>query len=154
MKSTLRTDDKETWKTVIVAQDDSLSELVASVYGWVDANNLKLVRKYNPQIEDIDRIAVGQKIIFPPLPALNRGPNFTVHIGSFRSLEGARDLFQKSMREGYEVYILPSYDLRNGKVFRVTLGNFDSRQDAEDFAATVLDKGVSGYARVIHLDTR
>ncbi len=154
MKSTLRTDDKETWKTVIVAQDDSLSELVASVYGWVDANNLKLVRKYNPQIEDIDRIAVGQKIIFPPLPALNRGPNFTVHIGSFRSLEGARDLFQKSMREGYEVYILPSYDLRNGKVFKVALGDFNSRQAAEDFAATVLKDGLSDYATAIKIGDR
>ena len=154
MKSTLRTDDKETWKTVIVEQDDSLSKLVASVYGRVDANNLKLVRKYNPQIEDIDRIAVGQKIIFPPLPALNRGPTFTVHIGSFRSLEGARDLFQKSMREGYEVYILPSYDLRNDKVFRVTLGNFNSRQEAEDFAATVLKDGLSDYARAIKIGDR
>ena len=154
MKSTLRVDDKETWKTFIVKEGDTLLRLVTTVYGWADANNLKLVRKYNPQIEDIDRIAVGQKIIFPPLPALNPGPTFTVHIGSFRSLEGTRDLFQKSMREGYEVYILPSYDLRNGKVFRVTLGNFNSRQEAEDFAATVLDKGVSGYARVIHLDTK
>jgi len=154
MKSTLRVDDKETWKTFIVKEGDTLLRLVTTVYGWADANNLKLVRKYNPQIEDIDRIAVGQKIIFPPLPALNPGPTFTVHIGSFRSLEGTRDLFQKSMREGYEVYILPSYDLRNGKVFRVTLGNFNSRQEAEDFAATVLKGGLSDYARVIHLDTR
>ena len=154
MKSTLSTDDKEALKTLIVAQDDSLSKLVASVYGQADANNLKLVRKYNPEIEDIDRIAVGQKIIFPPLPALNPGPTFTVHIGSFRSLESARDLFQKSMREGYEVYILPSYDLRNDKVFRVTLENFNSLQGAEDFAATVLKDGLSDYARVIHLNTR
>lgn len=153
-ESTLRTDDKGAWKTLIVEQDDSLSKLVASVYGQTDANNLKLVRKYNPEIEDIDRIAVGQKIIFPPLPALNPGPTFTVHIGSFRSLEGAQDLFQKSMREGYEVYISPSYDRRNGKLFRVTLGNFSSRQEAEDFAATVLDKGVSGYARAIKIGDR
>jgi type II secretory pathway predicted ATPase ExeA len=67
IESTLRPDGKETWKTVIVKQGDSFSKLLAIVYGRASENNLKLVQKYNPQIEDINRIQVGQKIIFPPL---------------------------------------------------------------------------------------
>jgi hypothetical protein len=59
---------KETWETVIVKPGDSVSKLLLMVYGRVNENNLKLVHKHNPQIEDIDIIEVGQKIIFPPLP--------------------------------------------------------------------------------------
>ncbi len=66
MDSTLGAEDKDTWKTVIVKQGDSLSKLVAAVYGRVNENNLKLVREHNPVIEDINRIELGQKIIFPP----------------------------------------------------------------------------------------
>ena len=65
--STSRAGDKEIWKTVIVKQGDSFSKLVTSVYGQASENNLKLVHKHNPQIEDINRIRVGQKIIFPPI---------------------------------------------------------------------------------------
>jgi type II secretory pathway predicted ATPase ExeA len=71
IESTLKADGKETWKTVIVKRGDSFSKLVAGVYGRANENNLKLVQKYNPQIHDINRLMVGQKIIFPPLPSTN-----------------------------------------------------------------------------------
>jgi cell division septation protein DedD len=58
------------------------------------------------------------------------------------------------LKEGYEVYIIPVYDTKKGKFFRVTLGNFKSHKEAEDFAATILKKGISDYAEAIWLEMR
>ena len=66
IESGLRGEDRASWKSVIVKEGDNLSKLAAAVYGRTDEDNLKLVRKNNPEIRDINRIAVGQKIIFPP----------------------------------------------------------------------------------------
>jgi general secretion pathway protein A len=84
-QSTFRAEDKGSWKSVIVRKGDTLSKLALTVYGRVNENNLKMVHMYNPEIQDISRIAVGQKIIFPPLSALDQSPTFTVHIASFKS---------------------------------------------------------------------
>jgi type II secretory pathway predicted ATPase ExeA/cell division septation protein DedD len=152
IEATPKTEDKETWKIIMVKRGDSLSELVASVYGRAHAENVNLVRTHNPEIEDINRIEVGQRIIFPPLFSSDQAPPFTVDIASFRQPEDARDVCQKLNEDGYEVYILPGYEVGEGKVFRVTLGKFDSFQNAEDFAATILKAGVSDYAKTIHLE--
>jgi hypothetical protein len=153
-ESTLRADDEDTWKIIMVREGDSVSRLVASVYGWANASNLKLVRKYNPQIPDLNRIQVSQKIIFPPLSVLYQGPTFTVHIATFKHFEHAQNLFQELRRKGYRAHIIPAHDIHKGEGFGVSLGNFNNRQEAEDFAATVLDKGVSGYARAIKIGDR
>ena len=94
---------------------------------------------------------MGQKIIFPPLAELDQGPTFTVHIASFKPFDNARELFQKLMREGYEVYIIPIYNPQKGKVFRIALGNFMSLQEAENYVAEILKKGVSKYAKTMRL---
>ena len=66
IESSLRVEDRESWKSVIVKEGDTLSKLAAAVYGRADEDNLKLIHKHNPEIKDINRIEVGQKIIFPP----------------------------------------------------------------------------------------
>jgi general secretion pathway protein A len=154
MESSLRADDEDTWKIVIARSGDSVSRLVASVYGWANASSLNLVWKYNPQIRDLNRIQVSQEIIFPPLSVLYQGPTFTVHIATFKHFEHAQNLFQELRKKGYRAHIISAHDIRKGEGFGVSLGNFNDRQEAEDFAATVLDKGVSGYAKVIHLNTK
>lgn len=55
------------WKSLVVKKGDSFSKLVASVYGRSNKTNQKLVHKHNPHIQNVHRIEIGQKIIFPPL---------------------------------------------------------------------------------------
>ncbi len=154
MEDILLNEDKESWEYVIVKKGDTLSKLAMAVYGQANEDNVKLVHKHNPQIEDINWIQVGQKIIFPPLSLSDQGPPFTVHISSFKTSKTAQALFEKLKKEGFEVYIVPANNSSKGQVFRVTLGNFDSRQEAEDFGATILKKRVSDYAKTIQLEMR
>jgi type II secretory pathway predicted ATPase ExeA/phage tail protein X len=143
--------------TVIVKQGDTLTLLAMSVYGRVNENILKWVQDKNPSIEDIDWINVGQEIVFPNLPtpvSTGKIPIFTVHIASYEPYEPAFELFQKLMKGGYEVYMIPAYHPDKGKIFRLTLGTFPSLAEAEQYAAMVLDQGVSDYAEPMQLEMK
>lgn len=141
-------------RIVVVKSGDTLTGLAAEIYGWTDRNVVQLLERSNPSIKDIDRIEVGQKILFPPLPDSRVGPTFTVHVATFKPLGFARKLFERLMAEGHEAYIIPVNDLGQGKAFRVTLGNFDSLEEAEGYAAKVLKEGISDYARAVRVDSR
>ena len=146
--------DKGPWKSAIVKKGDTLEVLAITVYGRADVNIFKLIQKHNPEIKDINMIGVDQKIVFPPLSSTDHGPTYTVHIVSFQPVENALNMFKKLTKEGYEAYIIPVYDTQKGKIFKVTLGNFKSLREAEDYAATILKKGLFDYAKTIRLDMR
>jgi len=137
-----------------VKEGDTLAQLATSVYGQANDRILRLIKEHNPDIMNVDRIDVGQKIVFPSVFTPVQGSTFTVHIASFKPFEHAQTLFQELMRQGYDVYIIPAYITHKGKVFRVTMGNFKSHQEARDYAAEVIKKGVSDYAEAIRLEMR
>ena len=146
--------DKTIFTHIIVKEGDTLAQLSAHIYGRVNDRILRLVKEHNPDIKDVDRIDVGQKIVFPSVFPPVQGLTFTVHIASFKPFEHAQTLFQELMRKGYDVYIIPAYHTHKGKVFRVTMGNFKSQQEAKDYAIEVLEKGVSDYAEAMQLEMR
>ena len=151
----LNSEEMETpWTTIIVKEGDTLTELVLNVYGRADEKVLQLIKKHNPELEDINRLDVGQKLVFPPLSTESPGPVFTVHIASFEPFKPALDMFQKMMSDGYEAYIMPVNDIQKGKVFRVTLGNFRNKREAKEYAAIILRNGVSDYAKPMRLEMR
>ena len=140
--------------TITTKKGDTLLKLAMSVYGRSDEHILNLVHKHNPEIEDLNHIAIDQKIIFPPLSESIHGPIFTVHIASFKPFEYAQDLFQVLLRQGYEAYIIPAHDSQEGNVYRVTLGDFKNVHEAKDYAAEILKNNISDYAKVIRLEMR
>jgi nucleoid-associated protein YgaU len=58
--------DKETTIVKTVAKGDTLSQMAQGVYGTSTGELLKRVKQYNAHIKDIDRIVVGNEIVFPP----------------------------------------------------------------------------------------
>ena len=142
------------WTIIVVKEGDTLTELSLNVYGRADESILDMVQKHNPELENINRLDLGQKLVFPPLSTSSPGPVFTVHIGSFESFKPALDVFQKMMSEGYEAYIMPVNDIRKGKFFRVTLGNFKNKRESKEYATTILQNGVSDYAQPMRLEMR
>jgi type II secretory pathway predicted ATPase ExeA len=147
-------EDVEPFKSVIVKKGDILTQLAATIYGRADDTILRHIQQHNPDLRDINRISVGQELRFPPLPLTHRDLTFTVHIASFKQLESAQDLFQKLLKEDYQVHIIPVHHTEKGKFFRVTLGDFKSRKVAENYAAVILQKGISDFAEIIQVDTR
>ena len=153
-RAIIRERDEDLFKSVIAKPGDTVIQLAASVYSRTDEEVLNLIQKFNPEIKDINWIDVGQEIVFPPLSLLNHAPTFTVHIASFGPFKYAQDLFQDLLKDGHEAYIIPVYKTQKGKFFRVTLGNFKNRDEAESFAAVILKKGISDYAEAIRVDMK
>jgi len=61
-----RTPEQEGFPVVIsVKRGDTLSRLVEDVYGSSNRELLRYVRKNNPGIHDVNRIEVGERILFP-----------------------------------------------------------------------------------------
>lgn len=51
--------------SIRVKKGDTMARLTLDTYGYADKTVLELVKKNNPGIRDINRILVGEKIIFP-----------------------------------------------------------------------------------------
>lgn len=150
----IREKDEATWTTIVVKEGDTLAALATRHYGRVDPSILGLLKRNNPEIKNIDLINVGQKIIFPPLSKSYQRPTFTVHVASFKPFQHAQRLFQKLVKEGHEAYILPVYAPRKGKIFRVTIGNFEDSKKAQSYSEKIQENKVSEYARVIQVEMR
>lgn len=54
-------------QAITVARGDTVSELVLKVYGNYSALALDLIKEFNPDIADLDRILVGQRLVLPSL---------------------------------------------------------------------------------------
>jgi phage tail protein X len=145
---------EEPLKSLVVKPGDTLLELAIQVYGTANETIIDWIRRSNPGINDVNRIEVGQEILFPPLKAAEKEGTFTVHIASFKGFERARDYFQELVSEGYEAYIIPANDPVQGSVFRIALGSFDSREDGDAYAALILNRRVSDYAETIELEMK
>ena len=141
-------------KIVIVKEGDTVTGLAAGIYGFVNDDLVERIKESNPDIEDINRISIGQKIVFPPLESANTAPIFTVHVASFEPIESARELFQELLKKGYQAYILPYHDPEKGNLFRVTVGNFTDRASAQANAAKILKEGLSDYAKPIQVELK
>jgi phage tail protein X len=141
-------------KTLVVKQGDTLAGLSERVYGRVSVDILKLIRRHNPEITNVNQISVGQQIVFPSLPSSSQALMFTVHVATFERMGDTRDLFQSLIKAGYEAYIMPMYHTSKGKLFRVTIGNFTSLDEAKDYATSILRKGVSDHAEPIRIAVR
>jgi len=144
----------EPGKTMVVKSGDTVIEMALRVYGRANEKIIDLVRQKNPEIEDIDRISVGQEIVFPPLETAGKKSTFTVHLASFKAFESAREYFQELVGNGYEAYIIPANDPVKGTIFRVALGSFQSRKDGDAYAALILNRGLSDYVETIELDMK
>jgi general secretion pathway protein A len=56
-------------RVVSLQKGDSISKMALEMYGFIDAALMERIRHHNPHIKNIDRVAVGEEILLPALPA-------------------------------------------------------------------------------------
>jgi nucleoid-associated protein YgaU len=54
---------------VTVKKGDSIFKMALEIYGTSNETILELIKKHNPQVKDLNRISVGEQIVFPKFPA-------------------------------------------------------------------------------------
>jgi hypothetical protein len=56
-------------RVVSLQKGDSISKMALGVYGFINPALMDRIRHHNPHIKNIDRVAVGEEILLPALPA-------------------------------------------------------------------------------------
>ena len=126
--------------TIIVKQGDMLSKILFDKYGILDDDSLyEIVKSANPEINDINQIAVGQKIILPKLDLNSQifelAPGiYSYQAASFQSYIKAKLFLNKLMDNDYPIYVTPVKGIGEKTFYRVLLGQFSNRSDAVNFA--------------------
>jgi hypothetical protein len=97
-------------QSVIIARGDTISKIVLKAYGSYNVLALDLIKEFNPDLEDLNYIAVGKQVWLPALTRrtlLRKQEDDSYHliIGSFYSGAEAGKIAQTARRRGYEALI-------------------------------------------------
>ncbi|MBM4255246.1 MAG: hypothetical protein FJ147_05050 [Deltaproteobacteria bacterium] len=95
-------------QAVTVTRGDAVSELVLRVYGNYSALALDLIKEFNPDITNLDRILIGQRLV---LPSLSRDTlmrqqtdgTYKLILGTFPTAIAAEKMAQSVRSSGYNV---------------------------------------------------
>jgi general secretion pathway protein A len=138
-------------REVVVAPGDVFSGLVSRKYGRADLTLLDFVKAANPEVTSVDVLLVGQRIKMPPFDAAalvqtTDDGRYRLHlltvwdagtpaVAKLRSLVAA---------QGRQTYMVPVQLIPRETAYRVLVGDFASRREAETYYRDVrLPAGLS-----------
>jgi hypothetical protein len=104
---------------------ETLSRIIRQVYGGFNSDYLKSFIIANPAIENPDRVAVGQIISLPAIPAeVVPGDNrvWWIKVDETDTLEGAFDILRNHPASFPPVRLIPYWNPADGPKFAVVLG--------------------------------
>jgi hypothetical protein len=116
------------WKgeTITIVRGDTISHIAIKLYGNSNMLAFDLIKELNPHIENLNRIAVGEKILFPALTQetlVRTQPDGSAWLilGAFYSKEEAENLAKKVRRDGYVVTVSQQKVFDSRSLYRVTV---------------------------------
>jgi len=109
-----------------IRRDETLSRIIYNVYGSYNSIYMKSVILGNPDIDDPDRIEIGQALTLPALPAAVRAPSqnfFWVQVTETDALETAYDFLRTWPSDEPPVRMIPYWSPAAGTRFSIVLKN-------------------------------
>ena len=103
---------------------------IAILQGWISGTHsmlaLDLIKEFNPQLEDLDRIRAGETIVFPPLTQetlvrQQADGSYRLILASFYNLSEAEKLLRDVRQKGYAASTAPRQVARSLSVYRVEI---------------------------------
>jgi general secretion pathway protein A len=117
-----------TYPTVLgqltLQRKETLSLIIQRVYGEYSSRNFKLFIMANPDIEDPDRVEVGQIVSLPAIPAAVKPPErpvWLVLVDEKDSLEAAYDILRSLPDSLPVVRLIPHWNPSDGTKFALIL---------------------------------
>ena len=95
---------------------------------------------------------VVSKPVKTPLMSQQKPPSgrFTINVGSFRDRVSAERLMDELKEEGYKAFVVEATIPQKGTWYRVSVGRFPSRREAQAFAQKLRDKkGIDSFVRAL-----
>jgi hypothetical protein len=109
---------------ITLKRNETLSRIIMRVYGSYNAKYFKSFIIANPEIEDPDRVEVGQIISLPAIPARVTPlgiPLWWVKVDEKDSLEAAYNILRNYPTGSPAVRLIPHWNPANGTRFAVVL---------------------------------
>ena len=110
---------------ITLKRKETLSRIMRQVYGEFNYNYLKSFKIANPDIENPDRVAVGQIISLPAIPVeVAPGDNHVwwIKVDETDTLEGAFNILRNHPGSFFPVRLIPYWNPAGGSKFAVVLG--------------------------------
>jgi general secretion pathway protein A len=110
---------------ITLKRKETLSRIIRQVYGGFNSNYLKSFIIANPDIENPDRVAVGQIISLPAIPieiTPADSPAWWVKVDETDTLEGAVNILRNHPGSLPPVRLIPYWNPASGSKFAVVLG--------------------------------
>jgi general secretion pathway protein A len=137
---------KKYYKTVFARRGDYVSSLALREYGITNDTICDIIKRANPQIEDLNKIDIGQEIKLPALDTnsiiLEKGADiYSIHIATLSSMDEVKQYLRNIDLKEYQPSIVPVKIVGGRSWHRITIGDFSSREEAiETIKSVRLDK--------------
>ena len=120
---------------VVVQSGDSIAGIAIRKYGQASYTILDLLKLANPDLQDVDRISVGQTVVLPQLSegftvVQKESGGFGIFVYSTTGPMRAAGLADALKGRGFHVEVSTAIIGANKTVYRVIIGPLDSEADA------------------------
>jgi general secretion pathway protein A len=120
---------------VIIPHGSSIYKIASETYGANTALGVDLIREFNPEIKDLNRVFVGQPLLLPALTPgtlLRKQPDGSYRLiaTTFYRLPKAGEYVARLRNEGYQVTITPRKVTDNLLLYRVEIGGLKGFEEA------------------------
>ncbi len=140
--------------TLSMKQGRTLWKTIENIYGEVTPEIIEKVNKANPHLNNKNKITVGQKVNFPPIPASIRPVkegDFIVLLEKGNDIRIMYDLFHENTYKKTLPLMLffPFWNSREGMIFAIILDKSFSNPQAAKEAVNKLPASIATKAQII-----
>jgi general secretion pathway protein A len=137
---------------IAIQRNETVSGLIHKIYGQYSNRHFRAIIIANPQIDDPDRILVGQSIQIPALAVTAKPPNreaWWVKVAETDSLQEAFDLIRIYPESAPPVRLIPFWRPGFGTRFAVVLKQFFTNTQAAELQLRLLPTGLGANSGIV-----
>lgn len=140
-------------RVINVRKGKSLYKHLIDAYGGFNAELIREIEKMNPAVALTRLSEAGGRLVLPKSKVIY--PDFlnrwVVHLSSYNQLTFAVKDFDRFRRQGYDAAVVTKYIPRKGLYYRVTVGSFQDRKQAQRLCYKIKNQNLFEYANIMDL---
>jgi len=135
-------------KFVAIERSTTLYEVLLREFGMIHTDMVTEMKQANPTLAGSAIIPAGEKVYLPTSAFAGdaRLKRYAVHVFSFRKFKEALDNYVRLTQQGYDAAMFSVREPEEGQFYKITLGSFAAREQAEGFRRELLAGNRFHYA--------
>ena len=138
---------------ITVPPGSSIYKIANDTYGTNTALGMDLIKEFNPEIKNLNRVAAGRDLLLPslrPETLIRRQPDgsYSFIVASFRSLTGADEYAGRLSNKGYKVTITPRKVSDDLLLHRVEIDGLKNLEEANQIWQAALKNEWLAFADI------